>query len=419
MSGLFEMLKMNLKLLIRNKSYLCFLVVLPVMSILVLNIPNTSGYESNGNTSYQIQEIKSIDKQIIKMDNTQLSIKVYDASSSYLSDYILNELAKSGSYKIYRYKAESLNKKEAEKNSVKTFNKNNIGAAIYISDNFKDNVLKNKNGNDIEIYKGADDERITLLKENLNNLTKSVYDYSKLANGDSSKLKSLINESLKKELNRKVIKVNVGNDINLSAKEHSKVTNIGWSLAIIAIVFLFSGVFIASVIVSEKENKVFSRYLVSNMPLSKYVIVKLSLSVITVLVQVIFMGIGIKLFVKSDFGISFSSYMIFVFCLGIIFNLLTVVIGAVINDVLSTNYTAFFIWCLSNLVSGTYFSIENASKLWKRIALLTPQRWIMKCSEMLIAGRNGAISTMILVTFAFVIVILSIGTIGLKVARNE
>lgn len=419
MSGFVTMLKMNLKLLIRNKGYLCFLIILPIVAILTLNIPNDTGYESNGDVSYEVKEINNIDEQLIKTHNTQLSIKVYDSSNSYISDYILNELAGFGSYQVYRYKADNLSEEEAKENALETFNKNNIGAAIYISDNLEKELLKNENTKDIKVYEGADDERISMLKNDLNSLIKNLYTYSALSKGNEEDFKTLIKESESKRLTSEETKINVGDSLSLSAKNKSQESNIGWSMSVLSLMFLFSGVFISSIIIKERQNKVYTRSLLSNMNIFNYGLVKVCLCIITVIIQVIFMGIGIKLFVKSDFGISFASYMIFAFCLGLIFILFSIVVGIVSNSVLTSNYTAFFVWCMTNILSGTYFDIEGVSIWWQRIAYLMPQRWIMKCSEMIMAGKNNVFLILAVMTFSFIIVIICVGAVSFKIRRSE
>ena len=419
MNGFMIMLKMNMKLLIRNKAYLCFLIILPICAILTLNIPNDSGYESNDKATYEVKTMENINDQIIKMQNTQLTVKVYDSSSSYLSDYVLEKLASFGSYQIYRYENSEISEDDAEDNALETFNKNNISAAIYISDKLISNVINRNNQDDIIIYEGADDERISLLKDNLNLIVRSLYNYSSLSEGNEELFKNILNESKDKEIISETVKVNDTNEINLTPDESSKVTNIGWSLAIVSLVFLFSGIFISSIIINERNNKVFKRSLLTNMHITSYGAVKVILCIITVVIQLIFMGIGIKLFVRSDFGIPFSKYLFFVFCLGLIFNLLSIVVGTLATNVLTCNYIAFFVWCMTNILAGTYFKIDNASDWWQGIAYLMPQRWIMKCSEMIMASKGEAIPIMVLMTFSFIIVILSIGAIGIKVTKSE
>ena len=181
MNGFMTMLKMNMKLLIRNKAYLCFLIILPICAILTLNIPNDSGYESNDKATYEVKTMENINDQIIKMQNTQLTVNVYDSSSSYLSDYVLEKLASFGSYQIYRYENSEISEDDAEDTALETFNKNNISAAIYISDKLISNVINRNNQDDIIIYEGADDERISLLKDNLNLIVRSLYNYSSLS----------------------------------------------------------------------------------------------------------------------------------------------------------------------------------------------------------------------------------------------
>jgi ABC-2 type transport system permease protein len=96
-----------------------------------------------------------------------------------------------------------------------------------------------------------------------------------------------------------------------------------------------------------------------------------------------------------------------------------VVIGVITNNVLSSNYIAFLVWCLSCLLAGLYFPLDGASDWWTRISYLMPQRWVVKTSEMLMAGKGGAYSMYLLAIAGYLIVITSVGLMGIKIRRKE
>jgi len=417
MSGLLTMMKMNLKLLLRNKGYLAFLIILPVVSVLMLNIRTGSGLEG-GNDSYEIHELSKQNESIFNVTNTKLNVKVYDCNDSELSNYVIEELAKAGSYRIYRYKGESMNIQEARQEALNTSNHNVIGAVIYIPNNFENEILNN-NGSNMVLFEATSDARLTLLERNLDSFLQSVSQYAAMTGYNKVALKTLLDISVENEMSKNTIGIEVGNTLQLTTQQEDQKTSIGYSLAFLTIGFLFSGVFIAATVVEERQNRVYNRIVLSKSSMINYGLVKLCLIFITVMIQTGILAIGIKLFVKTDFGISFSSYIFFVFGLGLIFNTFSVVVGIITNNVLTSNYIAFLVWCISDLLAGLYFPLDAAAGWWGKISMMMPQRWVIKAAEMLMAGKSGVHSMYILVVVSYLIIISSVGFMSIKIRKKE
>lgn len=417
MVGFFTMLKMNMKLLLRNKGYLAILILLPVFSVIMLNVNNTDAMFGQDNANI-IHELSSDNKGLLNMTNSKLSIKVYDCSNSKLTDYILGELAKTGSYSINRFRTKAMNINEVRSKALYSANHNVIGAVIYIPNTFEARILSGKESN-IRLFEATKDARVDLLKANLNTYLKSLYHYSAMTGYDKQALKKLLTDSEKNEVDKKTVSIEVGDTLNLSAKQKGQSSSIGYSLAFLTISFLFSGVFIAATVIEEKRNRVYNRFVLSKISLASYGLVKLFVAVISVILETGIIAASIKLLVKTNFGISFANYLFLVFCLGMIFNLLSVVIGVLVNNVLSANYIGFLVWCMSCMLAGLYFPLDGASKWWSRVSMLMPQRWVVKASEMLMAGKHGVYSMFLLVFFSFMIVIMSVGLLGIKMRQKE
>lgn len=417
MNGFITMLKMNLKLLLRNKGYLAFIIILPLISVVMLNIRNINTTEGKEETYYKIQEIKD-DIAIMDMIETKICIKVYDCSKSEISDYLIKELANTGTYRIYRYREEKFGLKEARKKALKSANSSIVDAVIYIPSSFETQLLKGKQSN-ITLFKVTKDERIKILENTLNANIDSVADYARAAGYQKTELNQLLKAATDHEMSKKVVNIEVGNEIHLTSTQQNNRSSIGYSLAFLTIGFLFSGIFIAATIVDERQNRVYNRVLLSTSSLGTYGLVKLVIVLLTVLIQTGILAVAIKLFVKTEFGIPFSSYLFFVFCIGLIFNLLSVVIGILTNNVLTSNYIAFTIWSMSCLIAGLYFPMDAASKFWANASKLMPQNWVLKATDMLMAGKSGAYTMYILVVFGYMILIMSTGYIGIKLRRKE
>ncbi len=417
MSGFITIIKMNLKLLLRNKGYLIFLVILPVLSVILLNINNINSPDATENV-VKIIEMKQENDTIMNVSNTRMNIKVYDSSNTKLSEYILEEMAKTGSYRIYRYKSTAMSVKEVRKKALESANHNVIGAVIYIPNNFDDEILKGKDSN-IVVYEATKDGRIDLMESNLKSFTQSIFNYAKLSNYNKTELIKLLEISEKSEMAKESVGIEVGDALNLTAKQSAHSASMGYALSFLTLSFLFSGIFIAATVVEERQNRVYNRFVLSISSLANYGIVKLIMVIITVLLQTGFIAVGIKLIVKTDYGIPFFSFLFLVFFLGLVFNLFSVVIGVFTNNVMSSNYVCFAVWCLSCLFAGLYFPLDGASKWWARATLLMPQRWVVKASEMLMAGKDGVFSMFLLVMFSFLAVITCIGLLGIKIRRKE
>ena len=120
-----------------------------------------------------------------------------------------------------------------------------------------------------------------------------------------------------------------------------------------------------------------------------------------------------------DFGISKLSFLGIIFLLGLIFSAVSFLLGILLGDVMSANYAVFSLWSISALLAGLYFPLDSTSAVLKAISYLMPQKWFLKASEMLLVGDKGAYSMVLYVTVAYLIVIISVGSIGLKMKRSD
>ncbi len=408
---------MNFKLLMRNKGFLFFLIIIPILAVVMLNLRQSdeASQEYDGNA---IQELKHENQQITSVSNVKMCIKVYDCSNSDFSDYILKELTKTGAYEVFRYKSDVITVEEAQVKALYSANHNTLGAILYIPKEFNQSILSGSESKML-VFEGNKDGRIPLLKNNINTFLKSLYRYSNLTGGDKNETKGLLEKSVAGEIIGEVQEVSGSNSTPLTAKQKGQSVNISVSITFLTVGFLFSGVFIAATIIEERKNNVYMRFVLAKDSLANYGLAKMFMIFVNVFMQTGIIAICTKLFVKSDFGIPFGGYLLLVFCLGIVFNLLSVVIGVLTNNVLTSNYIVYLVWTISCLLAGLFFSLEGASTWWKRASLLMPQRWGVKTAEMLMVGNTQAYGTFLMVMFGFVIVISSVGLLGIQWIRKE
>lgn len=417
MNGFLTIMKMNLKLLLRNKGYLAFLLILPIISVLMLKLNNTETMFAQQNIN-EIYELKSEKEQILNVSNDRLSVKVIDSSHSKLSNFILNELVKTGANRIYRFQEQPITIQEAREIALKSANHGSIGVVVYIPTDFDGAILKEEESN-IILFRATKDERVDLFQNNLSTYIEGLYRYAKLTGHQKDRLETLLDTISDQEIKKEKLGIQVGDELNLTTQQKGDSSGISYSLSFITVGFLFCGVFIAATIVDERKNRVYNRYLLSTASIINYGLSKLLMVFLSALIQTAVIAFAIKLIVRTEFGIGFGSYLFLVFCLGIIFNLFSVVVGVITNNVLTSNYIAFLTWTLSCLLAGLYFPLDGASKWWERVSLLMPQRWVVKSSEMLMAGKNGVYTMFLLVVCSYLIVILSAGLIGIGIRRKE
>ena len=109
------------------------------------------------------------------------------------------------------------------------------------------------------------------------------------------------------------------------------------------------------------------------------------------------------------------SFLVVIFLLGLIFSTLSLLLGVVLGDIMSANYAVFAIWSISALLAGLYFPLDDTTKALKALSYLMPQRWFMDASELLLVGDKSAYSMLLCVTMAYLIIIISVGSVGLKI----
>ena len=74
---------------------------------------------------------------------------------------------------------------------------------------------------------------------------------------------------------------------------------------------------------------------------------------------------------------------------------------------------------MSSLLSGLYFPLGDMKKGVKMLSYMMPQKWFVDGSEKLFVGDNSAWIMLLCVTVAFLIIILGLGTVGIKMRTGD
>lgn len=418
MKGFLVMLKTNCKLLLRSKGYLCCIILIPIIAVILMNADGSFAIEE-GEKSSTVMEWRSVN-DTSNLENTKLTVKVYDYSESDMSSYLLDKLAQTNTYKLYLVNtSKGATKKESYEdileNGKKLMESSTVRAILYIPDDFLEAINKEE-GSPVKIIKGYNDSRIELLQSNIEWYCTKIQIASKIAMKNGDKVENVLKSQEEFKKNVSVIE-NEGNVV-LTEKQQNERSRIGYALSFLIVSFVFSGVFIVDILIKEKENRSINRIKLSLTTNRCYVIVKLCFILLTAIIQVIVFGIGTYLTLGTGIGIPYGAFLGMILLQGILFNFISLVIGIIINNLLGTALLSFMVWSVTSLLAGLYFPIVQGSTL-ERISLCTPQRWLIKSTEMFMIGKKGAFTQYTLVFLAFMIVLFTISMISLKIQEKE
>jgi len=403
MIGFWTMLKMNTKLLLRNKGYLCFLILLPLAATLLLNLTlafNSSPMQLSIDNDAKIVYLDSREQRIDSLDGMNINVKVYDFSVSELSGYLLKYLQNIGIFQIYCLEDKGGTLRDAEKSALDTMNRNTVSSIIIIKNggNFNENI---------EIYYGRDDIRIDILIKSVNDF---IALYEKMGM-DILSMTDLMPKLPSHEFNK--------DNTQLDAKMHMQRRSTMFSWGLVSMAFALSGVFVSNLLIMERNNGTLKRMRLSDVSMNGYFLVKILMALFTVIIQMVFMGIGIWFFVKVDFGITMIQYLMITFGFALILNILSLVIGILVNNLLTTSYIAFCAGSMLPLVSGLYFPGVTLRGWLSTVSMISPQRFSVIALDALIVGDESVYGNYILAVTAFLVILGCVGVLGLKGVSKE
>ena len=152
--------------------------------------------------------------------------------------------------------------------------------------------------------------------------------------------------------------------------------------------FIFSGIFVAHSVIEEQKDKVLLRIDLTGTKSIVYFAAKFITSIIT--------------------SVMLTTVL-----------LLSLLLGVVIGNAMSANYAAFTIWAMSSLLSGLYFPLGEMKNGTKMLSYMMPQRWFMDSTDLIFTGDNKGYFMVLCITAAYLLIIISLGGVGLKLKKNE
>ncbi len=414
------LVKMSLKLLLRNKGFLFFLIVTPILSTLILSIKmDHAVYSDNSDKELVIELGNHTEKAVYVGDTSACIIKVYDASNSELSEYVLNKMAGTGIFSVCRADVSGLTEEEIDEAAKRDAFDDRAGMLLYLRNDFDEAVLSGDWEQGIKLYAVSEDERQELFITELTDLFARIKQVQTIVGDDVTVMLKMLTEIEDKLPEKEVVNFAGKEEIELTENQINQKTQIGYAFAIITLGFLFCGVCVAHSVIEEQNNKVFTRVLLTKLSSRDYFISKFVVAIVISLMQTVVLAICLFFIPGLDVGINIISFLFIIFQLGLIFGALSLLIGVILGDVMSSNYAVFSIWSISALLAGLYFPLDDTTKALKTLSYLMPQKWFMDASELLLVGDKSAYSVVLCVTVAYLIVIISVGGVGIKIKRYE
>ena len=403
------LVKSTLKLLFRNPGFWFFLLFAPVVSVLILGL---NIQYSSTDASTEMNELMEVeeDEKLAYYSSSHFAVKVYDASGSEASEFLLNDLTNVGMYKICRVKCSDMTYEDYQERIKTDAYNDRMGAAVYIPSDF-DEQIKNKDTKEaLKISILSDDERADLF------ITDIKLELSQMTNvSDINELKDVRNNSLKGTV-RKVAEK--GEKVLTNEQESNKM-QLGYSFAMLTMSFVFCGVFIAHTAINEQKNRVLTRIMLTG---NKYGMYFVSKFIVMVIVSALITGltaIGIMFLDSDKLGMGRGKLILLIFLLGVVFGAISLLIGILSGDIMTSNFVVFTIWAFSSLLSGMYFPLDNTTTVIKAVQYIMPQKWFMYGAEMFYFKDKKVYLVLLCITVAYMLVTLSVGSVGLKLKKQN
>ena len=386
-----QMSKMTIKILFRNKLFLFFAVVMMVGATLVLNVT----VDKSEKTSGSIVMMEEYDGQMAYLEDVEkFQVKIYCRNEKSM-DFI-KTMEDGGMFQFFVADCEGLSMEEILDAVNYTAMHDKVDAIMVID--------KGQMPDCVSIYRTGEDERYEMFESFAN-----------------SKLTAFVNGTTKTE--KKVVVETIDSKEKTTAWEmevdYQKTSIFGSVMAIYSVAFLFSGIMILGTIIAEKDNRVYTRVLLSKASPYSYIAAKFIVVFAVALIESLVALAAYGFLVKPDVGLSLGQLFFILLSTGLIFNSLSVGIGICCGNTLTASILSFSVWVITALLGGLYFDINNASDWYKSVATLMPQRWSLKVASLFMNGNNLGYSLLLIVSITYIVVILLVGVLGLKLSNRK
>ncbi len=412
-----SIIKSTLKLLFRNIVFWIFLIAMPVLSTFMLSLQAENFGARDVSERDEIIDIAGVNERAAYFGvSSKYVIKVYDASCSELSEYMLTGLAQSGIITVVRVKTPEITDAEVDEHVSFDGYNDFVGADLYLNKDFDEYVLNGDPDKALTVYILSDDERVEILENEIKMFMGQVS--NALLIGESRDVLNNLNAMHDSLPEKETVLIDREGQA-LTNRQLDQKALVGYAFAFLTLGFVFGGVLIAYSVIRERKDMVLTRVKLSLLTDARYFAAKFICGGIVSFLFAIVTSI-ITLSIDSDkMGMSRIGFFSMIFFLGLIFCSLSLMIGILFDDVMSATVSAFILWTISSLLSVLYFSLDAAGDAIKTMSYLMPSKWFLDATEMMMLGDNKVYFMILCVTTAYLIVTLGLGSIGIKIRNHE
>ena len=418
------LVKSTLKLLIRMKGFWFFLLITPFLTTLILRTKENyiSFYDSDA--PEMITELDGAEEKVAYFNGKgKCVIKVYDASKDALSEYMLNKIQQSGLFQVCRvylpdYDDGKFDELIKERLGIDGSN-DRMGAALFIRPGFTESLGKTESKDALAIYKLSEDSRTDILESEIKTIFTKIGSVLEAHSGDvAGTLDALdVIDSIIPE--KKTVALSTADKNSLTLEQTNQKSRMGYALAILTLGYVFGGIFVAHICINEQKDRVFTRIKLAGMGMTEYFFSKILAVIFVTLMLTGIMAICTFFIDVESMGMSIPNFLLVISLMGLIFSTLSLMIGLLIGDVMSSNVAAFTLWSMSALLSGLYFPIDGTTEVIKTLSYIMPHKWFLDGTELILIGDKMGQIMILCVTVAYLIIIGSIGSMCLKVKRVD
>ncbi|MBO4474615.1 MAG: ABC transporter permease [Clostridiales bacterium] len=408
----------SIKLLFRNKGFLFFLIVIPVLSSLILGMQNGAMGAHSYELVREVVEHEDVGKKVVYYGNDgAFVIKVFDASLSESSEYMLDELAGNGAFIVVRIKTPDITKETVDAQIKDDGENDRMGAAMFLHADFDQKIAEGKTGEAMTLYVMSDDARFELFENEVRMIFQRIGEVQDQAGIEGAGEVLRARQTMKPE--KEVTFLSGKNSRRLTDQQQDQRSTMGYAFAIMTLAYVLSGTFVAHTIIKEENDQVLSRLRLTGLSSLGYFGAKFAVSAVSSAAVTAVLGICTLFFDESKFGMGRGELLLLMFFLGLIFSSISLDLGVLMGDVMNANITAFTIWSMSSLLAGTYFPLDDTSALVKALSAVMPQKWFLEGTEMIFVGDSKVIPMLLCVVLAYMVLALTLGSVGMKFRHAE
>ncbi|MBR3057143.1 MAG: ABC transporter permease [Clostridiales bacterium] len=404
------LIRSTLKILFRNKGFWFFLFFTPILAVGLLAMNIEYSVAKDPPKTGEVLEITASDKVAYITSGQTFGVKVYDAAESDMSRYFMQDLSETGMFSVLNLKSSGMTKEEYLDQVKEDVENDRMGASVFLPSDFDERIRAGQSAEAVIVSITSDDERAELLAEEVRRTLTQM-----CCQPDIGILQSLKDSSSSKQL----IEVASSSGNKLTKEQKSMKVQLGYSFSFLTLGFVFCGIFVAHTAIEEQKNGVLTRIRLTGNAEALYFVSKFVVSVFTSVLMTAIMAVSLLIVDETKLGMSHGKLILLVFLMGIIFSTLSLFIGIMAGEVAPATYAAFVLWSMSSALSGMYFSLDNASGAIRGMSYLMPQKWFSNAAELFYIQDKTVYFLLLCVTASYLMVILSLGSVGLKMRKKE